>query len=62
MALSVFFGPAGSRRMNVDAGLVLLLNHGYPASGSHAPMLHWPVDAMVTKTDKVLALVRLSPL
>lgn len=61
VVLSSSLRPAGPRR-SVDSGLVLSLNDKYLASGYHAPgAVLIRAEAMVTTTDKVLALTKLSP-
>lgn len=46
VAPSASFGPGGPRRRNVDASLVLSLDHKCLAGGSHAPgAVLWAADA-----------------
>lgn len=48
---------AGPRKRSVDSSVVLSLNGQYSASGYHVPgAVLIRTDAVVTKTDKVLAL------
>lgn len=57
VVLSSSLGPAGPRKRGVDSSVVLSLNGQYSVSGYHiAGAVLVRTDAVVTKTDKVLAL------
>lgn len=57
VVLSSSLGPAGPRKRSVDSSVVLSLNGQYSLSSYHVPgAMLVRTDAVVTKTDKVLAL------
>lgn len=62
VVLSSSLRPAGPRKRSVDSTLVLSLNSKNLASGYCAPCaVLTRTEATVTKTDKVPALMQLSP-